>query len=364
LDKEIQQCKLCNDNNYIENCFAENINVTAIVGKNGSGKSSLLYQKAYRSPYIKVFFSDEIIHIIFFGKNGISDLRTKNQAKYNVKINNVEENDYTVYFNWDVVKPNYPNWYTHYFGKDDLNILLPLIRTKDYIFDVRNFDTNVIKKIIEFNNSASFETFFYKPHKLTLHIVDRKEEELKKSIIGQKIFSLKPDEREMTFDNFFNLFYKKNKEDINRLLSEKIIILKITDEKGRDFFDLSYGERSIFITNLILLDKIKEKNTNLIVYLDEPDLTLHPEWQRRFVDNLVKVFSSCDKQIHFVITTHSPFLISDLPRENIIFLEDGKEANGLNGKKQTFGANIHTLLSDSFFMEDGLMGEFAKSKIN
>ena len=33
-------------------------------------------------------------------------------------------------------------------------------------------------------------------------------------------------------------------------------------------------------------------------------------------------------------------------------------------EKQTFGANIHTLLSDSFFMEDGLMGEFAKSKID
>src|SRR5690606_21819261 len=31
---------------------------------------------------------------------------------------------------------------------------------------------------------------------------------------------------------------------------------------------------------------------------------------------------------------------------------------------QTFGANIHTLLSNGFFMSDGLMGEFAKGKIN
>ena len=29
----------------------------------------------------------------------------------------------------------------------------------------------------------------------------------------------------------------------------------------------------------------------------------------------------------------------------------------------TFGANIHTLLSHGFFMKDGLMGEFAKEKI-
>ena len=39
--------------------------------------------------------------------------------------------------------------------------------------------------------------------------------------------------------------------------------------------------------------------------------------------------------------------------------------NGLTFEegKQTFGANIHTLLSHGFFMKDGLMGEFAKEKI-
>jgi hypothetical protein len=39
--------------------------------------------------------------------------------------------------------------------------------------------------------------------------------------------------------------------------------------------------------------------------------------------------------------------------------------NSLNDMKQTFGANIHTLLTDSFFMHDkGLMGKFAEGKIN
>ena len=75
------------------------------------------------------------------------------------------------------------------------------------------------------------------------------------------------------------------------------------------------------------------------------------------------------KNYSIFITSHSPFLLSDIPRQNIIFLdtyENGncKVVNGLKEKKQTFGANIHTLLTDSFFMEDGLMGEFAKSKID
>ena len=61
------------------------------------------------------------------------------------------------------------------------------------------------------------------------------------------------------------------------------------------------------------------------------------------------------------MSTHSPFILSDLPKENVIFLKDGKQINP--DITQTFGANIHTLLSNGFFMSDGLMGEFAKSKI-
>ena len=70
------------------------------------------------------------------------------------------------------------------------------------------------------------------------------------------------------------------------------------------------------------------------------------------------------KNYHFIFTSHSPFLLSDLPKENIIFLEKGKQVYPFKDGKQTFGANIHTLLSHGFFMKDGLMGEFAKSKID
>lgn len=68
-----------------------------------------------------------------------------------------------------------------------------------------------------------------------------------------------------------------------------------------------------------------------------------------------------DRNIHFIITSHSPFILSDLPKENVVFLENGKQ---VYPNINTFGANIHTLLSHGFFMEDGLMGEYAKSKIN
>lgn len=56
------------------------------------------------------------------------------------------------------------------------------------------------------------------------------------------------------------------------------------------------------------------------------------------------------------------------PHANIVFLqatENGATVvGGLEDHRQSFAANIHTLLSDAFFLPDGLLGEFAKQKIN
>jgi len=105
-----------------------------------------------------------------------------------------------------------------------------------------------------------------------------------------------------------------------------------------------------------------QSNTQDILFLlDEPDISLHPQWQKEYIHQLIRTFKNVTKKIHFVVTSHSPFILSDLPKENVIFLEKGKQ---VAPKIETFGANIHTLLSHGFFMKDGLMGEFAKEKIN
>ncbi len=117
---------------------------------------------------------------------------------------------------------------------------------------------------------------------------------------------------------------------------------------------------------LMIFDEIKQsENNNFLLLLDEPDLTLHPDWQKRYISEMIKLLSNfSEKKFHLIVTTHSPFILSDLPKENVIFLEKGKQVYPFEDNQQTFGANIHTLLSHGFFMKDGLMGEFAKDKIN
>jgi ABC-type methionine transport system ATPase subunit len=72
---------------------------------------------------------------------------------------------------------------------------------------------------------------------------------------------------------------------------------------------------------------------------------------------LNKAFGIC-----VIIVTHSLFVLSDMPKGNILYLDEGKnvtEEKHLN----TFGANVNELLCQSFFLSGGFMGEFAKQRI-
>ena len=67
-------------------------------------------------------------------------------------------------------------------------------------------------------------------------------------------------------------------------------------------------------------------------------------------------------QINILFATHSPFILSDIPPNNVLKLDNGipKEFESI----QTFGANIHDLLANEFFLEESFMGSFAQKYIN
>ncbi|WP_102979367.1 AAA family ATPase [Chryseobacterium scophthalmum] len=145
--------------------------------------------------------------------------------------------------------------------------------------------------------------------------------------------------------------------------------------------NISSGERALLnlysrFNSLADSDILGGKlNRHLIILIDEGDLYLHPQWQKSFVkillDFLPTIFT--DKTIQLIFTTNSPIPASDLLSYNTIFLERYSDSSGnistmvkdsLNEQKETFAANIHTLLSDSFFVDNGLIGDFASLKIN
>lgn len=174
-------------------------------------------------------------------------------------------------------------------------------------------------------------------------------------------------------DRFYKV--KKSNEDIFHL-PPSIFEIDYVFENGSSFSYLSSGEKQfIYSVNSILyhltnLNSTYENETinkykflNLI--LDEIELYSHPEMQKKFVNSLLEGISKLSinniQGLNILFITHSPFILSDIPKQNVLFLDNGKPQDF--NRKNTFGANIIDLLADSFFLKDGLMGDFAKEKI-
>ena len=64
-----------------------------------------------------------------------------------------------------------------------------------------------------------------------------------------------------------------------------------------------------------------------------------------------------------LFVTHSPFILSDVIKHNILYLEKGEGVNH-RMKVNTFASNINDLLAESFFLSGGFVGEYAKDIIN
>lgn len=139
---------------------------------------------------------------------------------------------------------------------------------------------------------------------------------------------------------------------------------------------LSSGEKQLLnnfgalIYHLRNIDSVideKRSYENVNVIFEEIELYFHPEYQRMVVKMLVEKLQAIEfrhiKRVNVIVVTHSPFILSDIPICNVLFLKDGKSAIG-RIQENTFGANIHGLLKNGFFLPSLPMGEFAYDKIN
>ena len=112
-------------------------------------------------------------------------------------------------------------------------------------------------------------------------------------------------------------------------------------------------------------NRVHYKHINLV--LDEAELYYHPEYQRRYVKMLLETLSWCNftsdkiRSINIIIVTHSPFILSDIVNDNVLYLENGTVKKQ---QKETFGANYYDLLYNSFFFEKNAIGEIATEVIS
>jgi predicted ATP-binding protein involved in virulence len=81
---------------------------------------------------------------------------------------------------------------------------------------------------------------------------------------------------------------------------------------------------------------------NGVVLIDEIELHLHPRWQREIIPALTRTFPNCQ----FIITTHSPQVISHVKPEGIHILERTDEGIVVNQAESSFGRDSNRILED------------------
>jgi len=406
----------------------DNINITVVVGANGSGKSTLiqliiggLFQNNENWRKIKNL-------LLVFEENDKEKIFTfsgeeKDHNYVSFSINNQEvQNLYT-----DYTKKCKP----HEFFKKNFHLLMDFSLGQQQIWndytDYKKYyalepsriykstgGAGIISKIepTSFDsvmkvNVIYFYHFIYKNNLQNLLDIFKlptfeKIQYISASAKGKKIKSetfkeLKDNNFEIfgikfkdiaKWENVTDNIYKYFENDIDIIslkiddLSklEMLLIFSNIEMVSNDlyFWNLSTGQQLLISymgiivrTHLKLIEKSKKQTFS--IFIDEIETSLHPNWQKKSLFFIIKFLehtkiNTSFSNINFIINTHSPFILSDIPSQNIIFLDKDEKGNCKNVSKEvnieTFGANIHTLLSHGFFMKDGLMGEFAKNKIN
>lgn len=84
-------------------------------------------------------------------------------------------------------------------------------------------------------------------------------------------------------------------------------------------------------------------DTEGVVLIDELDMHLHPKWQMHVVQNLKDAFPG----LQFIVTSHSPFIVQSLKKEELIILEEDLEVGS-----DPFRRSIEEISSNEMGVEE------------
>lgn len=113
------------------------------------------------------------------------------------------------------------------------------------------------------------------------------------------------------------------------------------------------------------------RDKKALFLLDEPETHFNPDWKAKFISSLRHCLPSTDKMEkpimrEMLITSHSPFLISDSHTEYVLFFEKDKKTNKVNKVERpdfiTFGSSVNKIAIRIYSMANTI-GEYAAVRL-
>lgn len=179
-----------------------------------------------------------------------------------------------------------------------------------------------------------------------------------------KLNELKASSKDRQLTAVRSAIYKFMPEFSNLRVRRKPRLHMSIDKNSEPFnvAQLSQGEKSLMALIGDIARRLAVMNPELenpltgdgIVLIDEVDMHLHPKWQRSLVKQLTSTFPNCQ----FVLTTHSPLVISDC-KSVLAYLIGGDELNRL---PPLYGEDANTVLLD--IMDTDVRNPQVNEKLN
>jgi predicted ATP-binding protein involved in virulence len=342
--------------------FTEHVNV--FVGVNGAGKSSILDAIAI----LLSWFPARVRHAGGSGRK-ISDLDVNNYARQAVINIDVEFESGVI--SWKLVKTKKGR-----IGggiKSDLSNMARSV--KKYQMNIQQNEKACMLPLLVYYpiNRAVLDIPLRIRRKHEFGILETYDDSLTSGSNFRTFFEWFRNREDLENENrkYVNAFFKPEgwqfpdpqlesvRQAFNQLLPEFHDVtvrrnpLRMTVNKHSKEFridQLSDGEKCLMAMVGDLARRLAIANPNAenalngkgIVLIDEIDLHLHPAWQRRVISDLPKTFPNCQ----FVVSTHSPQIISHVAAENLFLLY--QTPNGIKHRdaNESYGKSTDRILED------------------
>lgn len=348
------------------------INTIIIAGENGVGKSLLLNtifefsnltlanDKRDEKRKFEIELSNEEIQILKLGQHTKQYFTT--DYKDNIFFISI---DYNVVNNWNQIDIRgktetgiSPTLTGALFSHSDTNNVLRAIFSDVEI----NFTPKEIKTVtstnIDSENLKSQRSNSNLATEITQLLIDVQSldalefTEWARNNTGQPVDNNKIDIRIKRFTSAYDFMFplKRYKRIENKNNKKEIIF----EENGKEMSisKLSSGEKQIVFRGSFLL-KDKESSKGALILIDEPEISLHPNWQLKVLSFFKKLFTnnSGEQTSQIIISTHSPFIIHNANRNDdkvIILQKDLAGKTIVPNEAKFFGWSNEKLVQEAF----------------
>ena len=152
------------------------------------------------------------------------------------------------------------------------------------------------------------------------------------------------DQNSLAANEDLNYIYKLKQYDLVQAAS--VVFYK----KGKQIASEEMSSGEFAMLSMVLSISTASSDSHTLILIDEPELSLHPNWQMTIIDNLDRALK--DQVCHLLIATHSHMLVSDLPmnRSSVHRWEKDDDGNLIANRieENTYGWSAEEVLLKVF----------------